>query len=283
MMERQWWGDVAAQLADTDGYRRVFGSPRPPERPGAGVRRAWKHRSPRLHRWAWPRPDHAARLAATAIRWNENIPLSATCALRGTLRRLRRGISPRYPLVELLTAVLFAAVAWRFGEQPAGLLWCGFVAALLALAAIDWDTTLLPDDLTLPLLWAGLLAARAWAGPIAAADAGVGRDRRLPVAVVGVLAVQARHRQGRHGLWRLQAAGGAGRLAGLADDAADRAGRLGDGRPGRHRHEVSQSLREGRTCPSARSWPAPAWSCCWSASAARCSAGSAGPDARAVA
>ena len=47
----------------------------------------------------------------------------------------------------------------RFGATPAALLWCGFVAVLVALAGIDWDTTLLPDNLTLPLLWAGLLAA----------------------------------------------------------------------------------------------------------------------------
>ena len=53
----------------------------------------------------------------------------------------------------------FALVAWRVGPQPQALLWCGVVAALLALALIDWDTTVLPDSLTLPLLWAGLVAA----------------------------------------------------------------------------------------------------------------------------
>jgi leader peptidase (prepilin peptidase)/N-methyltransferase len=50
-------------------------------------------------------------------------------------------------------------VAWRFGGTPVALLWCGVVAVLVALAAIDWDTTVLPDALTLPLLWAGLVAA----------------------------------------------------------------------------------------------------------------------------
>ena len=50
-------------------------------------------------------------------------------------------------------------MAWRFGATPATLVWCGVVAVLVALAAIDWDTTVLPDALTLPLLWAGLVAA----------------------------------------------------------------------------------------------------------------------------
>jgi leader peptidase (prepilin peptidase)/N-methyltransferase len=62
-------------------------------------------------------------------------------------------------LLEILTAALFAAVGWRFGAQPAALLWCAFCAVLVAAAAIDWDTTLLPDSLTLPLLWAGLVAS----------------------------------------------------------------------------------------------------------------------------
>ena len=56
---------------------------------------------------------------------------------------------------------------WRFGAQPSTLLWCGFAAVLVALAGIDWDTTLLPDSLTLPLLWAGLLASAAgWTIPL---------------------------------------------------------------------------------------------------------------------
>ncbi|MFN4115816.1 MAG: prepilin peptidase, partial [Inhella sp.] len=50
-------------------------------------------------------------------------------------------------------------IAWKTGPEPIALLWCAFGALLLAASAIDWDTTLLPDDLTLPLMWAGLLAA----------------------------------------------------------------------------------------------------------------------------
>ena len=65
----------------------------------------------------------------------------------------------RYPLVELATGGLFFYCGWRWGITPSALAWCGFSACLLALALIDWDTTFLPDDMTLPLLWAGLIVA----------------------------------------------------------------------------------------------------------------------------
>ena len=93
------------------------------------------------------------------ITWAENIPVLSYMGLRGCCAGCKTRISPRYPLVEIFTGVLFAAVGWRFGTQPTTLLWCFLVATLIALAGIDWDTTLLPDSLTLPLLWAGLLTS----------------------------------------------------------------------------------------------------------------------------
>ncbi|MEY4766841.1 MAG: hypothetical protein RI907_3514 [Pseudomonadota bacterium] len=93
------------------------------------------------------------------IRWFENIPLLSWLVLRGKCSSCSARISVRYPLIELATGALFALCGLHFGEQPSTLLWCGFVAVLVAAAAIDWDTTLLPDDLTLPLLWAGLVGA----------------------------------------------------------------------------------------------------------------------------
>ena len=96
---------------------------------------------------------------AHAIAWHENIPVFSYLRLAGKCSACKAPISPRYPLIEVLTAALFGAVAWKFGAQPIALLWCGFVAVLVALAGIDWDTTLLPDNLTFPLLWAGLVAA----------------------------------------------------------------------------------------------------------------------------
>ena len=93
------------------------------------------------------------------IAWYENIPLLSYLSLRGKCSACKTPISLRYPAVELLTGLLFAACGWRFGAHPQVLLWCGFVATLIALALIDFDTQYLPDDLTLPLLWAGIVSA----------------------------------------------------------------------------------------------------------------------------
>ncbi len=93
------------------------------------------------------------------IRWFENIPVFSYLALRGRCSQCAAPISPRYPAVEAVTAALFAWCGWHWGMGGEALAWCGFSAAVLALACIDWDTTLLPDDITLPLLWAGLCAA----------------------------------------------------------------------------------------------------------------------------
>jgi len=93
------------------------------------------------------------------IRWFENIPVFSYLALRGKCSQCSASISFRYPAVELTCAALFAWCGWNWGGSWEALVWCGFSAAVLALACIDWDTTLLPDDITLPLLWAGLCAA----------------------------------------------------------------------------------------------------------------------------
>jgi len=93
------------------------------------------------------------------IRWYENIPVLSYLVLRGRCASCAHRISPRYPLVEVLTGLLFGLIGWRFGSTPMALLWCAFAAVLVALAGIDWDTTLLPDNMTLPLLWAGLVAS----------------------------------------------------------------------------------------------------------------------------
>lgn len=93
------------------------------------------------------------------IRWYENIPVLSYLFLRGRCSACGTRIGLRYPLVELCTGALFGWCAWRHGLTPTGAAWALFCALLVALACIDWDTTLLPDDLTLPLLWAGLLAS----------------------------------------------------------------------------------------------------------------------------
>jgi leader peptidase (prepilin peptidase) / N-methyltransferase len=93
------------------------------------------------------------------IRWYENIPVVSYLFLKGKCAACGTPYSMRYPIVEAVTGALFFFCVWRWGWTPSALAWSGFSAALLVLALIDWDTTLLPDDVTLPLLWAGLLAA----------------------------------------------------------------------------------------------------------------------------
>ena len=87
----------------------------------------------------------------------ENIPVISWLALRGKCSACRTPISPRYPIVEALTCLLstLAAVHFGFGWAAAGALL--LIWGLMALTFIDYDTQLLPDSITLPLLWAGLL------------------------------------------------------------------------------------------------------------------------------
>ena len=93
------------------------------------------------------------------IRWYENVPVFSYLALRGKCSACAAPIGLRYPAVELATGALFFYCAWRWGITPPAAAWAGFGSAVLVLALIDWDTTLLPDDITLPLVWAGLIAA----------------------------------------------------------------------------------------------------------------------------
>jgi len=112
----------------------------------------------------------------------QNIPVISWLALRGRCAGCRRPIGVRYPVVELATAAMSGLVAWRFGASwstGAALVLTWF---LIALAVIDIDTQLLPDSMTLPLLWLGLLLPLLL--PIT--------DQRLPVdlrtAVIGAAA-----------------------------------------------------------------------------------------------
>jgi leader peptidase (prepilin peptidase) / N-methyltransferase len=141
------------------------------------------------------RPRSRCPQCGHLIRWYENIPVVSWIVLRARCSACKTPISWRYPGVELLTAALFAGVAWKVGPQPVALAWCAVMATLVALTFIDWDTTLLPDQLTQPLLWGGLIAAAlGWTIPLSTALWG-----RLPGIVVGLLALQAHHGQGRHG------------------------------------------------------------------------------------
>jgi len=87
----------------------------------------------------------------------ENIPVISYLVLRGKCSQCKAPISARYPAVEALTAVLSAVLVWHFGSGWTGLATLFFLYTLISLTFIDADTQLLPDDLTYPLLWVGLL------------------------------------------------------------------------------------------------------------------------------
>ena len=129
MMEREW----AAQCADLKG-----------ETP------------PVFEALSLARPRSRCPLCGHSITALENIPVISWLLLRGRCSGCAARISFRYPLIEALTGLLFAFAAWHFGLSAAGLGALLLIAALVALTAIDFDTQLLPDDITLPLLWTGL-------------------------------------------------------------------------------------------------------------------------------
>lgn len=102
-------------------------------------------------------PHSACPSCGHQISAMENIPVISYLVLKGKCRACQANISLRYPLVELLTATLAGLVAWKFGYTTATVFALIFTFALIALTFIDADTQLLPDDITLPLLWLGLL------------------------------------------------------------------------------------------------------------------------------
>jgi leader peptidase (prepilin peptidase)/N-methyltransferase len=129
------------------------------------MEREWREQCAELHgetQPAQPRynlavPPSQCPSCGRAIRVHENIPLVSWLALRGKCAGCGARISARYPIIELATGAAFAFAAWRFGFGAAAFGAMLFLAAMIALSAIDIDTQLLPDSITLPLLWAGLL------------------------------------------------------------------------------------------------------------------------------
>jgi leader peptidase (prepilin peptidase)/N-methyltransferase len=129
MMERGWREQCAEFRGEPPGKEEVFNLFLPPSR--------------------CPHCGH--RIGAL-----ENIPVLSWLLLRGRCKGCGQGISPRYPLVEALSGLLSGYAAWHFGPgwQAAGAIL--FLWAMIALTFIDLDSQLLPDDITLPLLWLGL-------------------------------------------------------------------------------------------------------------------------------
>ena len=119
-----------------------------------------------IERFGLSTPRSACPACKAPIRAWQNIPVISWVILRGRCAACRTKISLRYPVVELTTGILSAWVAWHFGFGTAAACALPLTWALIALTGIDIDHQLLPDRITLPLLWAGLLAA-AVLGPVA--------------------------------------------------------------------------------------------------------------------
>ena len=133
-------------------------------------------------------PRSACPACKAPIKAWQNIPVVSWLLLQGRCASCRAKISVRYPLVELAAGLLSAWVAWRFGfGVPAA---CGLLVTwtLIALSAIDIDHQLLPDGITLPLMWAGLLAAVV-AGPMAGSPIPVSAHDAIIGAAAGYVSL----------------------------------------------------------------------------------------------
>jgi leader peptidase (prepilin peptidase) / N-methyltransferase len=130
MMERQWKADCASLDGREPEALPAFNLVTPPSR---------------------------CPSCAAPVRFWQNIPVVSWLLLRGKCAGCKAPISARYPMVEILGGALAVLVAWRFGYSAALAAGLVYAWALLALTFIDFDTQLLPDDITLPLLWLGLL------------------------------------------------------------------------------------------------------------------------------
>jgi leader peptidase (prepilin peptidase)/N-methyltransferase len=155
MMARDWLAEAGDLLSDDQLWPQVMGKPLPTgiAQTGQQVQAAVAGLAP-LSLW---RPRSRCPHCGHAIRWYDNIPVLSYLLLRRRCRDCGVAISARYPLVEALCAGLTVYAVWHFGLSVSALAAMLLVWSLVALTFIDYDTQLLPDDITLPLLWLGLL------------------------------------------------------------------------------------------------------------------------------
>lgn len=129
------------------------------------MEREWREQCAELHgetppaapRFNLATPPSSCPACGHRIRAIENVPVLSFLVLRGKCSACRARISARYPIVELAAGIVAGYAAWRFGFGWAAFGAMFFLWCMIALALIDYDTQLLPDSITLPLLWAGLL------------------------------------------------------------------------------------------------------------------------------
>ncbi|WP_019675189.1 prepilin peptidase [Arsukibacterium perlucidum] len=140
MMEREWQQEYQAYFQpDASAAASATANTTTPERFNLAV------------------PRSACPKCNTPIAARDNIPVISWLLLKGRCRHCKTPISSRYPAVEALTAVMSGLVAWQYGFGMLALVLIFFTWGLIALSFIDIDTMLLPDSLTLPLLWLALV------------------------------------------------------------------------------------------------------------------------------
>jgi len=168
MLEREWRAQAAELLPSADGGAAATAAP--------------------FERFSLSSPRSTCPTCKAPIKAWQNIPVASWLVLRGRCASCKSKISLRYPLVELTTGVLSAWVAWHFGFGAAAACALLITWSLIALTGIDIDHQLLPDGITLPLMWAGLLAA-VTIGPVAGSPLPVSARDALIGAAAGYLSL----------------------------------------------------------------------------------------------
>lgn len=143
------------------------------------------------------RPASTTPCCSVVIARHDNIPLVSWALLRGKCRHCGMPISTRYVLVEFISSVAFVVVFLMFGQSLTAVLYCLFFALLIALFWIDLETYLLPDCLTLTLLWLGLIGAALGILPLAPSEAILGAS----IAYIAIWCINFAYYlvRGRHG------------------------------------------------------------------------------------
>ena len=179
MLDREWRTQAADYVSSTSTPGAPDAAPTPgPPQPA----------SPPPERFDLIVPRSACPHCRAPITAWQNIPVISWLVLRGRCAACKAPISARYPVVELATGILSAWVAWHFGFGAAAACAVALTWVLIALTGIDLDHQLLPDNITLPMLWAGLLAAVA-IGPIEGSALPVSPHEAIIGAAVGYLSL----------------------------------------------------------------------------------------------
>ncbi|MBI3345802.1 MAG: prepilin peptidase [Burkholderiales bacterium] len=174
MLEREWLSDTAEFLQDKAMLKRGLGAADKRVNEIAGFAEGLGAESEARPSLSLSRPRSRCPHCGHVLAWHENLPVIGWLRLRGRCSACKAPFGARYPIVEAATAALFATIAWHFGPSTATLVYLAAVALLIALAMIDFDTTLLPDGLNFALMGLGLTAAWQHWTPVSLPDAALG-------------------------------------------------------------------------------------------------------------